>query len=883
MYYDYSIEKNLEILKTSKNGLTSKEVEKRQEKFGKNELEEIKKTTAFEIFIRQVKNPLIVVLIIAALVSVLLDEYIDAIVILFAILVNAIIGFVQEIKAEKTMESLKKMVKFEAVVLRDGKKVKLNIKELVPGDIVFLENGDRVPADGRIIEFTEFSTDESILTGESIHIQKNNHKITKNIELSGRKNMVYMATNSVSGRATFVVTETGDKTEVGKINDLIKFKEDKTPIEKKQAKLAMQITKIIVGACIIMFAIGVIFKRDIFEMFITSVAIAVAAMPEGLVIGVTVILAIGMRSILKKNALVRNLNAAQTLGSVGIICTDKTGTITQGKMYVTEIYTEDQEVKVLNIDKKLDGRMGGSIELTAKIFSKCNNAYFSKKIREIENINEILGSPTEKALLYFALKNNIKGISIDDRIDEIPFNSDKKVMFTMNKNNSKRSIIYTKGAPEKILEISNFIYKDGKIVKLDKKTREKINNKYKEIAALGLRILGCAFKECPHKEINFKNIDINKDFIFTGFVGISDPVREDVKNVIKKCREAGIRLCMITGDNKIIAKTIGDQTGLIDKNNQIIEGWEIDELTDNELEKIIKKVSIFARTTPSHKLRIIKAFKNNGEIVSMTGDGVNDAPALKLADIGVALGSGTDIAKESSDIILLDDNLKNIVASVEQGRVVYRNIQKMTFFLLSDSFSRMFLIVGSIFLGFPIPILASQILISNLIEDIFPAMAISKEPADEDIMKEPPVGQDENILNFEMKFLIGFISLFLGFSMLFVFYFLYYFKGIDLKEVRTVIFAISSFDSIFYVFSAKNLHKKITLKSITNNKYLLYSVLISFLSLIFIIYNPIMNRIFTTVPLTFIDWTLIFLVSLTTIFLIEIIKHLFNKKYLKNK
>ncbi|MCF7906400.1 HAD-IC family P-type ATPase [Patescibacteria group bacterium] len=883
MYYDFSIEKTLDILKTTKNGLTSKEADIRQKEFGKNELDEIKKTTAFEIFIRQVKNPLIVVLIIAAVISVLLHEYIDVIVILFAILVNAIIGFVQEIKAEKTMESLKKMVKFEAIVLRDGKKVKLDIKELVPGDIVFLENGDRVPADGRIIEFTEFSTDESILTGESIHIQKNNHKLTKNIELSGRKNMVYMATNSVSGRAIVVITNTGNKTEVGKINDLIKFKEDKTPIEKKQAKLAMQITKIIIGACFIMFAIGIIFGRDIFEMFITSVAIAVSAMPEGLVIGVTVILAIGMIAILKKNALVRNLNAAQTLGSVGVICTDKTGTITQGKMYVTEIYTEDQEVKVLNVDKKLDVKITDSVELTAKIFSKCNNAYFSKHIKDIKNINEILGSPTEKALLYFSLKNNIKSISINDRLDEIPFSSDKKVMFTMNKNNSKRNIIYTKGAPEKILEISNFIYRDGKITKLDKKTKEKVENKFKEIAALGLRILGCAFQECPHKEINLKNIDINKNFIFTGFVGISDPVRTDAKKVIKKCREAGIRLCMITGDNKIIAKTIGDQTGLINKKNQIIEGWQIDELTDNELEKTIKKVNIFARTTPSHKLRIINAFKNNGEIVSMTGDGVNDAPALKLADIGVALGSGTDIAKESSDIILLDDSLKNIVASVEQGRVVYRNIQKMTFFLLSDSFSRMFLIIGGIFLGFPIPILASQILVSNLIEDTFPAMALSKEPADDDIMKESPVGQDENILNFEMKFLIGFISIFLAFFMLLVFYFLYYFKGIDLKEARTVVFAISSVDSMLYVFSAKNLHKRITLNSITNNKYLLYAVLISFFSLIFIIYNPLMNRIFTTVPLNFIDWVLIFLVSLTTIFLIEIIKHLFNKKYLKNK
>ncbi|NCC70207.1 HAD family hydrolase [bacterium] len=870
-------------MKTNKNGLNSKEVEKRQEKFGKNELEEIKKTTAFEIFIRQIKNPLIIVLIIAAIISFLLNEKIDAIVILFAIFLNAIIGFIQEEKAEKTMEALKKMVKFEAVVLRDGKKIKLDIKELVPGDIVFLESGDRIPADGRIIESTEFSTDESILTGESIHIKKDNHKITKNIELSGRTNMVYMATNSVSGRAVFVVTETGNKTEVGKINDLIKFKEDKTPIEKKQAKLAMQITKIIIGACILMFIIGVTFGRDIFEMFITSVAIAVSAMPEGLVIGVTVILAIGMRAILKKNALVRNLNAAQTLGSVGIICTDKTGTITQGKMYVTEIYTEDQEVKVLNIDRKLDVKIGISVELTAKIFSKCNNAYFSKNIKEIKNINEILGSPTEKALLYFSLKNNIKSISIDDRLDEIPFSSDKKVMFTMNKNNSKRNIIYTKGAPEKILEISDFIYKDGKVIKLDKKTREKIENKFKEIASLGLRILGCAFKECPKKEINFKNIDINNEFIFVGFVGISDPVRVDAKDVIKECRNAGVRLCMITGDNKIIARSIGDQTGLIDKNNIIMEGIEIDKLTDHELEKIIKKVGIFARTTPSHKLRIIKAFKNNGEIVSMTGDGVNDAPALKLADIGVALGSGTDIAKESSDIILLDDSLKNIIASVEQGRVVYRNIQKMTFFLLSDSFSRMFLIIGSIFLGFPIPILASQILISNLIEDTFPAMALSKEPADDDIMKEPPVGQDENILNFEMKFLIGFISLFLSFFMLFVFYFLYYIKGIDLKEARTVIFAISSVDSMLYVFSAKNLHKKITLNSIINNKYLLYAVLISFLSLIFIIYNPLMNKIFTTVPLTFIDWVLIFLVSLITIFLIEIIKYLFNKKYLKNK
>lgn len=853
-------------------GLSFKNIEKIRQKYGFNKLTTKKGDSLIIVFLKQLASPLIFVLIIASVVSFLFHEYIDAGVILFTVFLNSVIGFFQEYKAEKTMESLKNMIVFECVVVRNRKKIQIKTEELVPGDIVLLEQGSSVPADCRILESKELMVNESILTGESLPINKTDRKIHKDTVLAERTNMLYMGTAIVSGRATAIVVKIGDKTEIGGINSLTQSKKDKFPLQEKIEKMTIQITVVVVFICFFIMIVGFLLSKDLLEMFLLSVSIAVSTIPEGLAIGVTVILALGVKYILKNNALVRNLYSAQTLGSTTVICTDKTGTITEGKMYIDSLITFNDNIFIKNNNINYSKKFSNSIKKLIEIGVNCNNSIIEEGYDDDDGIDGILGTPTENAILYFAYKNSYFNLS--PKIDEIPFNSERKFMLTLNSINNKNSL-FLKGAPERIFEKCEFVLDNNKIKKITEKDLNKIKLSYDKLASSGLRIIACAYKDFGDNYLKIKKTDTEYGFVFVGFFAIKDPLRKDSRHVINTCRKAGIKICMLTGDNKMIAESIGKEIGLLKSKDIVIDGFELDLLSDEDLNKKIKNISIFARVTPAHKLRIINALKNSGEIVAMNGDGVNDAPALKLADIGIALGSGTDIAKESSDIVLIDDNLSSIVKSIEQGRVIFFNIRKLSFFLLSDCFSGVVLIVGSLMLGLPIPLTASQILIANLIQDGLPAMFLAKEKKDFDFLKSKPVSHDYNILNFELGFLTLISSFIMGLSVLFSFNFAS--KIYDLETARTLAFSMFSFVSVFYIFSAKNLENNITFKSFVNNKFVTISVLVSILLQLFIVYNPLMNYIFKTKPLRLKELLLVFAVGVCIVVVIEFIKFIFKK------
>lgn len=872
--HNLSKKKVLESLNSSVAcGLSSKNVEKVRGKYGFNKLTTKKFNSLIVVFLKQLASPLIIVLIIAAIVSFLFNENVDACVILFTVLLNSIIGFFQEYKAEKTMESLKNMIVFECIVLRDNKKIKIKTENLVPGDIVFLEQGFNVPADCRVLESVELMVNEAVLTGESLPINKTDKVLKIDTELAERINMVYVGTAVVSGRATVIVVDTGDNTEIGKINDLVQVKSGKFPLQKKIEKMTLQITVVVVCICVLIFGVGIFLKKDLLEIFLLSVSIAVGAIPEGLAIGVTVTLALGVRFILKNNALVRNLYSAQTLGSTTVICTDKTGTMTEGKMFVDSLISFDDKLIIKNRNVDYSDKFSSSIQKLISIGVNCNNSIIDENYNDVDGIDGVLGTPTENAILYFAYKNNF--LDIKQKLDEVPFNSERKFMLTLSEVDNINNTLSLKGAPERVFEKCSYVLNKDKEEVLSGEYLLKIKNEYNKLASSGLRVIACAYKNLKKDYKKIKKSEIEADFVFVGFFAIKDPLRSDSHKVINTCRKAGIRICMLTGDNKMIATSISKEIGLLKNNSIVLDGFEIDLMSDKDLEKIIKKISVFARVTPTHKLRIINALKNNGEVVAMTGDGVNDAPALKLSDIGIALGSGTDIAKEYSDIILMDDDLSNIVRSIEQGRVIFFNIRKLSFFLLSDCFSGVILIIGSLILGLPIPLTASQILIANLLQDGLPAMFLANEKKDFEFLKSKPVSRDYNILNFELGFLVLFSSIIMG--VLTLVSFKVALSLYDLDKARTLTFCLFSFVSVFYIFSAKNLENSINIKSFINNKSLSISVLFSVLFQLFIIYNPFMNYVFKTVPLNFIDLVSVSVITVFIVIVIEIVKLVFKR------
>lgn len=881
-WYAFDVEEVFVRLQSGRSGLKSDDVKNRLLTFGFNELPEKKRISPVGIFLSQFKNYLVLILIGAAIISAFTGETTSAYVILFIILFISVVGFIQEYRAERAMEALKKVVAFEARALRDGAVKKIQIKELVPGDIIYIEAGDRIPADSRLVEAINLETVESSLTGESHPVSKSTDALSYDIPVAEQKNMVFMGTVAVRGNGIAVVAGTGNSTQIGSIAQMIQIEEEEPPLKIKFARLATQLAKIVLLACLIIFITGTLRGQDILQMLVIAAALAVAGIPEALPFIVTATLAIGTQRMAKRHAIIRKLPAVETLGCATVICSDKTGTITRGEMTVRKIFTDSViEVTGSGYIPQGEFRRGGVklqplqdahlVELL-KIGMLCNNSFL-----ESDGGWRIIGDPTEGALLVAAKKANIS--ETYPRVTELPFDSERKLMSTLHI--TPRGITaFIKGAPEVVLGACTHIYEDGSVRLLSSEDRERITEANKAMAQEALRVLAFAEKTFEGESSReYTASYVEQELVFVGLMGMMDPLREEVIDAIATCKRAGIKTVMITGDNKITATAVGKTIGLLDDGN-VLEGGEIEKMSDEELSRAARSASIYARASPAHKLRIVDALKRNGHIVAMTGDGVNDAPALKKADIGVAMGiTGTDVAREASDMVITDDNFATIVHAVEEGRRIYSNIQKGACYLLSSNFAEVaILFTAVVILDFPIvPLLALQILFVNLVTDEFPALGLTVEPAAKDVMQKPPRDPQENILSKRIVlYTIGITStIFMGTFALFAWSWNIT-QDLPLSErtalAQTTAFAALISFELFNALNSKSLEQSIFRTGFFTNKRLLLALSGSIIAMMLAIYWQPMAAVFKTAPLGFDAWIRILLVSVTVVVTAEIMK-----------
>jgi len=883
-YHSLTIESALKELKSSQEGLSAKEAKGRLEKYGFNKLEEEKPLGWLIILLSQFKSPLIYVLLIAGLISLIFKEYVDAGVIFGAVFLNTIIGFFQENKANKALSKLKKMIEHKAIVLRDGREVEISSSLVTVGDVIILQVGNRVPADARLIEVSDLQINEANLTGESVPSSKSVKKVNKGVPLADRENMAYASTVVVRGAGKAVITSVGSETEIGKIAQLVKAtEEEKTPLQLRLARLSNFLGLAVAVICVLIVGAGVWQGRDFLEMFITGVAIAVAAIPEGLIVAVTVILVLGMQQILRQKSLVRKLIAAETLGSTTVICSDKTGTLTEGKMSVAHIVIGEKEFEIKTLGSRQDETEAKNVSLALQVGMMCNEAVIENEEDELADWR-IIGTPTEAALLLAARQSGLdkeKLLKTEPEVAKLPFSSEKKFMITLHSRRKGGYVMYEKGAPEKLLDKSSKFYHLGKIQKLTTAEKGKLERTYENLTNKGLRVIGVAMRnnitgrDFSEDSFNWNTIDNN--LIFIGFIALKDPLRPETRETIKICRQAGIRPIIITGDHKLTARAIASEVGLKVKSENIITGDILDKIDDKKLKELVKKIDVYARVSPHHKLRIVKALQAQGEVVAMTGDGINDSPALKAADIGLSLGTGTDIAKETSDIILLDNNFKTIVAAVRQGRIIFSNIRKVIIYLVSDSFSEVILIVGSILLGMPLALLPTQILWINIANDGLPNFALAFEKGERGIMKEKPIKKNEPIINKEMKLIIFGAGLIRDLLFFGIFVFLLR-NSFDIIYIRTVLFAALGVSSLMYIFSLRSLRQPIWRMNPLGNLYLAGAVVASLLFLIVAIYWPPLQSVLSTTALSLNSWLLVLATGFLSIIMIEMIKHFFIEK-----
>ena len=916
-------------LNTSLKGLSQKEAEERLKKYGYNELAEKKRRTALQMFLSQFKDVFILLLIFAAIFSIgvgyfeslhdpsigFLESYTDAITIIVIVIMCVIAGFVQEFRAEKALEALKKLAAPKARVIRDGKITVIPAREVVPGDVLALEAGDRVPADARIIEAIELRANEAVLTGESTPVNKQVTVVEPSAPLSERRNMVFSATHIVYGRGKAVVVATGMKTEFGKIAKMVQeAEEEKTPLEKKLDSFASKIAKIVIAVCAIIFALeafevvmqGRFEVNGFIQAFMSSIALAISAVPEGLPAIVTITLALGARELARRNAIIRKLAAAETLGAVTVICSDKTGTLTKGEMTVRRVYVDNKIYEVTGVGyepkgefifrgEKIEAEKEEALIYLLKIGVLCNNALIVKEKEKWE----VIGDPTEAALIVAAEKAGLKYRTLEKnypRIGEIPFTSERKCMTTIHLTPEKKKVALLKGAPEVVLEKCTYILDSGKIKKLTEKKKKEILKINEEMAKEALRILGMAYKELPKKMEKYSE-EIEKDMIFIGLEGMMDPPREEAIEANKKCQKAGIKTIMITGDHKLTAVAIAKEIGIFKEGDIVLTGKELESLDEKEFEEIVEKVTVYARVSPEHKLKIVRALKAKGHIVAMTGDGVNDAPAVKTADIGVAMGiTGTDVTKEASSLVLTDDNFATIVRAVEHGRVIYDNIRKYARFLIACNFDELlvigtFAILGGIFGEemFPLPLLPAMILWINLVTDGAPAVSLATDPPEEDIMERPPRKPEEGILHGMIAFIIAsFLLQAAGTFLVFALeYYIWPAHGFGteatLNEARTAAFVQAAMFELFVVWNCRSEKRSVWRLGRKNfsNKFFVVAVLASIALTLGICYIPITQRMFHIVPLTPID--LLYVVGIASWGLFVLPELFMNRKIWKWK
>ncbi len=855
MWYTKNIKDVEKELKTNiKTGLKDIDVKVRQDEFGENMIEEGKKESIIIRFIKQFKDFMIIILIIAAIVSAIVSylentgDYFDSLIIIAIVLFNGIMGLIQETKAEKAIEALKKMSSPVAKVRRNGKVQTIKGKDVVPGDIVILEAGSFVPADIRLINTYNLKIEESSLTGETEPVLKNSDNIfiDRNVPLGDIKNMAFGNTIVVNGHAEGIVVETGMNTEVGKIAKMIiRNVAPMTPIQKKLEEVGKTLGIACIAICIFIFIIGVIKKISVIEMFMTSVGLAVAAIPEGLPAIVTIILSIAVTKMAKKNAIIRKLPAVETLGSSKVICSDKTGTLTENNMKVVEVV--------------------GNKEKVLRFSTLCTDCEI------VDNVIE--GEPTEKAIVKEALENNINKyteMTNMPRVAEIPFDSTRKLMTTVHELKNGGYRIITKGAPDVLLDKCSYYEEMNNIKEFDKFFYDLIKNKNNKMAEKALRVLAVAYLDVDILPSQIDSETIEKGLIFIGLIGMIDPPREGVKEAVKECKKAGIKTVMITGDHIITAKAIAKEIGILGKDELAITGNELDKLTDNELVKNIMNYSVFARVTPEHKVRIVKLFQRAGMVVAMTGDGVNDAPALKKADIGISMGlKGTDVAKNASDMILNDDNFVTIVEAVKQGRNIFDNIKKAIHFLIATNIGEIVTIFIGLLLGMKSPLLAIQLLWVNLVTDSLPAIALGLELPEKDIMERKPRDPRKSIFADGLFGKIITEGLMIGMFTIIAFSIGNKYYGLEVG--RTMAFISLGMLELIHSFNIKS-EETIFTKKLFNNKYLISAFILGAILQVGIVFIPVVADLFKLERLNLVQWGITIIISVMPIIIMEIQK-----------
>ncbi|MTK63714.1 MAG: calcium-translocating P-type ATPase, PMCA-type [Methanobacterium sp.] len=823
-------EETLDIVKSDYNGLKSDEIPERMAKYGKNELVEEEKAGPITKFINQFKDFLIILLIVAAVAAAFIGDITDAAVILLVVVLNAVIGFVQENRAEDAMAQLKSMTSVAAVVVRDGEVQSVDANELTVGDVVIIEEGDSIPADIRLLKAYDLMVDESALTGES----KPSNKVDSTVSEDETSNLAFMDTYVSKGRGRGVVVEVGMNTAIGKIAEMIQVQDEKTPLQDRIHGLGKLMGLIALIVCTGIFALQFFKGVPIVENFMTAVSLAVAAVPEGLPAILTLTLALGMQRMARKNAVVRKLLAVETLGSCTTICTDKTGTLTKNKMTVRETSIK-------------------SSEMALTVSALCNNSHISE--------GKVIGDPTDGAILLYAEENGYNREELEkahERLYELPLDSERKRMTTVNNFQNKRYVL-VKGAPEIILEKSNYLEENGEIQKLTPEHESQVMVELKTMTSKALRVIALAYRIMDDSEDLEGNNSLEEDLIYVGMVGMMDPPRKEAKIAVEQCEKAGINVVMITGDNKDTAAAIASELGIL-KDGKVLTGPELEKISDDEFRELVNKVNVYARVFPEQKVRIVEALKSRGQVVAMTGDGVNDAPALKRAAIGVAMGSGTDVAKESSDMLLQDDNFATIVDAVEEGRTIFDNIKRFVKFQLSTNIGAILTITSASLMNLPIPFNPIQILWINIIMDGPPAQSLGVEPSEPDVMERPPT--TGNIISRRNLIRIAIAGVVMSIGTLL----LYIYKldsGATTIEATTVAFTVFVMYQIFNVFNCKA-------KGKLPNKTLLLAVAASFLLQVCVIYVPFLQHIFRTTAITALDWLMIVVVAFT-IFISEFI------------
>ena len=893
-WHSMEVDEVLQALRAEKEGLSTEEVQKRLKEYGPNELKKEKRKSPVRLFLEQFTDILIIILLIATALSMAIGEVYDAIVIIAIVIACAVLGFFEEYRAEKALEALKKMTAPTATVLRDGKEVQIQTSEVVPGDILLLYTGDKVPADARLVEAVNMKTDEAPLTGESTPVNKNVKPLPEDTPVSDRRNMVFTGTVVVYGRGKAVVTSTGMNTEFGKIAKMVQtVEEEETPLEKRMAHVGKWLGILSVAVCLFVAVFGIIKGREILDMILWGISLAVAAVPEALPAVVTGALAVGMYRMARENAIVRRLPAVETLGCTSIICSDKTGTMTKGEMTVERIYVNGKAVKVTGVgyepqgdflyeDKKLDPAKEKELQMLLKAAVLCNDS----KLEKTEGRWTVKGDPTEGALVVAAAKAGLWKEEVEKkepRINEIPFSSERKRMTTVHESGEKK-IAYMKGAPEIVLERCTKVYMNGKARRLTSEIRKQILAINEAMAVQALRNLGFAYKELLESKTSLSEEE-EEGFVFLGIMGMIDPPREEVKDAIYMCRKAGIKVVMVTGDHKLTAVAVAKELNLIGENEneegRVLTGVELDKLSDEEFEKIVENVVIYARVSPEHKVRIVKALRKKGYICAMTGDGVNDAPALKMADIGVAMGiTGTEVTKEASDMVLTDDNFATIVRAVKEGREIYDNIKKyLTYLLRCNIMEILVLFIAMMFsreAESAIALTTIQILWVNLTTDGLPAIALGVDPGDPDLMERKPRNPKESIFTTDVKIYLSAVPILMTILLLGTYFYTLY--NYNLMEARTQLFTSIVLMELANAVSARSLKYTVFKVGVFKNKFLWVAILSSLAMQLAVLYIPGVQGLFdVTYPDAF-DWIVAITSTLIVFFSIETGKYIASKR-----